>query len=101
MANVQLEAGKSSAVKTRYSDQKNSFNVWNKPVRLLVAKLYRFWWHTKAYGTILGIMVMVLVSLVVLSLYWLYRNLVQVSVLSASQGVGQSRGNPTTLETQD
>jgi hypothetical protein len=75
MTNAQLEAGKTSAVKTHYSNQENSFSVCRKPVQSIVAAIHRLWWHTRAYGTILGIMPLVLASLVFLHLYWLYRKL--------------------------
>ncbi len=73
MTNAQQEVGKLSAVKTRYSNQENSFSMWKKPIQSIVAAIYRFWWHTKAYGTILGIMPLVLASLLFLHLYWFYR----------------------------
>ncbi|MEH2417911.1 hypothetical protein [Nostoc sp.] len=34
-----------------------------------------FWWRTKAYGTILGVMLLTLVSLTFLSMHWSYRRL--------------------------
>jgi len=46
-------------------------NLW-KLVRL---GANRFWWHTKAYGTILGVMLLTLVSLILLSMHWFYRRL--------------------------
>ncbi|MHC0065578.1 hypothetical protein ACWATR_22215 [Nostoc sp. UIC 10890] len=48
-------------------------NLW-KLVRL---GANRFWWHTKAYGTILGVMLLTLVSLIFLSMHWSYRRLLQ------------------------
>ncbi|MFN6481986.1 MULTISPECIES: hypothetical protein [unclassified Nostoc] len=34
-----------------------------------------FWWHTKAYTTILGVMLLTLVSLIFLSMHWFYHRL--------------------------
>lgn len=41
-------------------------SVQHRLFRLEIAWLYRLWWHTKAYGTVLGIAVLTLGSLVVL-----------------------------------
>jgi hypothetical protein len=38
-------------------------------VNAAIALPYRFWWHTKAYGTILGIVALASVSFVVLFLH--------------------------------
>lgn len=46
-------------------------NLW-KLVRL---GANGFWWRTKAYGTILGVMLLTLVSLIFLSIHWSYRRL--------------------------
>jgi hypothetical protein len=46
-------------------------NQW-KLVRL---RANGFWWSPKAYGTILGIMLLSLVSLIFLSMHWSYRRL--------------------------
>lgn len=69
MANVQLSAGTSSVVKTHYFKQQNNFSLWRKPVHMLVAVLNRFWWQTKVYGNILGIIALVFVSLVFLYIH--------------------------------
>lgn len=42
-----------------------------------IAFPYRLWWHTKAYGTILGIVALASVSLVVLFLHQRLRRLFQ------------------------
>ncbi|MBD2529946.1 hypothetical protein H6G97_10350 [Nostoc flagelliforme FACHB-838] len=34
-----------------------------------------FWLHTKAYTTILGVMLLTLISLIFLSIHWYYRRL--------------------------
>ncbi|MEH2059863.1 MAG: hypothetical protein V7K97_27655 [Nostoc sp.] len=46
-------------------------NLW-KLVRL---RANGFWWHTKSYTTILGVMLLTLVSLIFLSMHWSYRRL--------------------------
>ena len=46
-----------------------------KLVRLGAVQINRFWWRTKAYGTILGVMLLTLVSLIFLSMHWSYRRL--------------------------
>lgn len=49
-----------------------------QPLQLSAAWLKRFWWHGKAYGTIFGIMLLTLGSLVFLSVNWFYRKLLSV-----------------------
>jgi len=83
MATVQLKAGESSIIETSHSQGKNSFPLWRNPVQMFVAKLNRSWWHTKAYGTILGIMLLVLVSLLFIYLYSLYRKFLPVPAKKA------------------
>jgi hypothetical protein len=39
-----------------------------KPLGWVQAMIYWFWWHTKAYSVILGIVILVVLSLVVLRL---------------------------------
>ncbi|MBN3922635.1 hypothetical protein [Nostoc sp. NMS4] len=34
-----------------------------------------FWWRTKSYTTILGVMLLTLISLIFLSMHWSYRRL--------------------------
>ncbi len=41
-------------------------SIGSKSFWWLGAWFYRFWWHTKAYATVLGVSVLVLLSLVVL-----------------------------------
>jgi hypothetical protein len=41
----------------------------SKLVSWAIAPLYRLWWHTHAYATILGILFLTLLSLVALYLY--------------------------------
>ncbi|MHC5759719.1 hypothetical protein [Nostoc sp.] len=43
--------------------------------KLLRLGANRFWCHTKAYGTILSVMLLALVSLIFLSMHWSYRRL--------------------------
>jgi hypothetical protein len=74
MATVQLNVEDSSAL-TELSNSGNSISLWRRPRQMSVAvlTLNRLWWHTKAYGTILGLMQLVLLSLVLVYLNWLYR----------------------------
>ncbi|MCC5598330.1 hypothetical protein [Nostoc favosum] len=46
-----------------------------KLVRLGAVQINGFWWRTKTYGTILGVMLLTLVSLIFLSMHWSYRRL--------------------------
>ena len=48
-----------------------------------------FWWRTKAYTTILGVMLLTLVSLVFLSMHWSYRRLFP---FISHQVIGSDRG---------
>ncbi|MEH1873539.1 hypothetical protein [Nostoc sp.] len=47
-------------------------SLW-KLVGLGAVQINGFWWRTKAYGTILGVMLLTLVSLIFLSMHWFYR----------------------------
>ena len=80
MANLQLRLRKSDAVKTHHSKQEDSFSAWIiRLVEMFVAVLHRFWWHTKAYATILRLIPLVLGSLAFLYLYWLWRKPLQAT----------------------
>ncbi len=48
--------------------------VMIKPFWWVKAFAYRFWWHTKAYSTILGIAILASLSLVVLYLQGLFES---------------------------
>ena len=76
MTTAQLNARTSATVKTRPAQQKNGFSASRKP--LLLRVLHRVWWHTKAYGTVLGIAPLVLGSLVFLFFHSFYNKLVQL-----------------------
>lgn len=58
--------------------------LW-EPVRLGTAMLVRFWWYSKAYGTVLMIGLLTLLSLVFLRIHWTCRKLLLVSI---PDGVG-------------
>ncbi|MBR8837951.1 MAG: hypothetical protein DSM106950_29105 [Stigonema ocellatum SAG 48.90 = DSM 106950] len=73
---------------TTLSQGENSFSLWRRPVQMLVAKLNRLWWHTKAYGTILSMMLLVLVSLFFVYVYWLYRKFIPVPAKRAMKNSG-------------
>ncbi|WP_445626768.1 hypothetical protein [Nostoc sp. DSM 114167] len=60
-------------------------NLW-KVVRL---GANGFWWRTKAYTTILGVMLLILVSLIFLSMHWSYRRLLP---FINHQVIGSDRG---------
>ncbi|MDF5734871.1 MULTISPECIES: hypothetical protein [unclassified Nostoc] len=60
----------SLAISIHDSESVDISSLW-KLVRLGAG----FWWHTKAYGTILGVMLLTLVSLIFLSMHWSYRRL--------------------------
>ncbi|MBN4001440.1 hypothetical protein [Nostoc sp. LPT] len=60
-------------------------NLW-KLVRL---GANGFWWRTKAYTTILGVMLLTLVSLIFLSMHWYYRRLFP---FLSHQVIGSDRG---------
>ncbi|MEH1825904.1 hypothetical protein [Nostoc sp.] len=50
----------------------------------------RFWWHTKAYTTILSVMLLTLVSLIFLSMHWSYRRLlpfVSHRIIGSNNGI--------------
>ncbi|KAF3889948.1 MULTISPECIES: hypothetical protein [Nostocales] len=54
-------------------------------LRLSTALAMRFWWHTKAYGTVLIIGLLTLISVIFLQVYWSCRSLLQ---LVAHQEIG-------------
>jgi len=55
----------------------NSLKIGRQWMRL-AAQLKRLWWHAKAYKTILGVILLTLVSLIFLSMHWSYRRLFPV-----------------------
>ncbi|MEH1964813.1 MAG: hypothetical protein V7L05_34285 [Nostoc sp.] len=75
----------SLAISIQDSESVNIGSLW-KLVRLGAG----FWWHTKAYGTILGVMLLALVSLILLSMHWFYRRLfpfISHRVISSDDGI--------------
>lgn len=78
MATVQLDARTSSTVKIPHSRQDNAFSVRYRPIQMLVLVQHRLWWHTKAYGTVLGVMLLTLASLIYLYIHWSCRKLLSV-----------------------
>ena len=50
----------------------NPRRAWN-PIRLSIAFLTRMGWHVRAYGTVLGLLLLTLVSLIVLQVCEFYR----------------------------
>ncbi|MBW4630608.1 MAG: hypothetical protein KME30_01515 [Iphinoe sp. HA4291-MV1] len=67
-----------SLVVTIHDSKKLTSGLW-KPVQLSTAMLVRFWWHTKAYGTVLIIGLLTLLTLIFLRIHWTYRKLLLVS----------------------
>ncbi|MEH1767831.1 MAG: hypothetical protein V7L27_19485 [Nostoc sp.] len=58
--------------------------------KLVQLSANRFWWHTKAYTTILSVMLLTLVSLIFLSMHWSYRRLfsfVSHLVIGSTNGI--------------
>ncbi len=52
-----------------------------KLVHLSKLQIQRFFWHFHAYGTIFGVMLLTLVSLIYLTLYWFYRRFFTIQPL--------------------
>ncbi|MBP5972445.1 hypothetical protein HW132_06790 [Brasilonema sp. CT11] len=67
-----------SLVVTIHDSNKLTPLLW-EPIRLSTAMLTRLWWHTKAYGTVLMIALVTLLSLVFLRIYCTSRKLLLVS----------------------
>ncbi|HEY9750635.1 MAG TPA: hypothetical protein V6C63_18280 [Allocoleopsis sp.] len=55
-----------------------------QPTNLSLAILKRLWWHTKGYGTVLGVMVLIGGSLIFLNLHWLTRLLLRTPLEASS-----------------
>lgn len=62
------QLNKANTFTIRQSKRKNGLGVWNKIIPILAILLHRLWWHTKGYGTVFGMMGLVLVSMVYLYL---------------------------------
>ncbi len=62
------QLNKANIFKIRQSKRKCGLGVWNKIIPILAILLHRLWWHTKGYGTVFGMMGLVLVSMVYLYL---------------------------------
>ncbi|HEY9858239.1 MAG TPA: hypothetical protein V6D16_01955 [Candidatus Obscuribacterales bacterium] len=56
----------------------------NQPSQISLAILQRLWWHTKGYGTVLGVLLLVGGSLVFLNLHWLTRQLLRTDLAESS-----------------
>lgn len=74
-----------------------TFRLW-EPVQRSTALLVRFWWYSKAYGTVLIIGLLTLLSLVFLRIHTAYRKLVLVSI---HQGVAGDKWHPTSRKLLD
>jgi hypothetical protein len=62
------QLNKANTFKIPQSKQKDGLSVWNQIIPILAILLHRLWWHTKGYGTVVGMMGLVLVSMVYLYL---------------------------------
>ncbi|MDZ8055443.1 MAG: hypothetical protein RMX68_025295 [Aulosira sp. ZfuVER01] len=51
---------------------------WGKISQISTALIKRLWWHTKAYTTVFGIMLLTFSSLVFLYIHWSGKKLTQV-----------------------
>lgn len=54
-----------------------------QPTDLSLA-MKRLWWHTKGYGTVLGVMLLIGGSLIFLNLHWLTRLLLRTPLEASS-----------------
>lgn len=73
MVNLQLRVSKPVAVNTYQSQPEKSFSTWRSSLlEIPVTAIHHFWWHTKAYTTILRLMFLVIGSVIFLYIHWLY-----------------------------
>ncbi len=73
-----LEAIKMTLAQTITKTKKNDdHDLWKLP-KQSAALLIRLWWHTKAYTTVLGIMLLTFASLGFLYIHWSGRKLTQI-----------------------
>jgi hypothetical protein len=56
----------------------NNYDLWKLP-KQGTALIARLWWHTKAYTTVFGIMLLTFASLGFLYIHWSGRKITQVS----------------------
>jgi hypothetical protein len=85
-----------SLVVTIHDSNKLTPPLW-EPIRLSTAILTRLWWLTSAYGTVLMIGLLTLLSLILLRIYWTSRKL----LLSIHQGVGRNKCHTLTDKSLD
>lgn len=71
--------------------------LW-EPVQLGTALLVRFWWYSKAYGTVLMIGLLTLLSLIFLRIHGTFRKLLLVSI---HQGVGGGKWHTLSRKSLD
>lgn len=81
MVSVQTNTAESLSIPVYPSKRVSRYNARNLYVEG-AGLLVRFWWHAKAYGTILSILLLALGSLVFLSIHWSCRKLL---LITASQ----------------
>ncbi|GAB1542497.1 hypothetical protein NUACC21_51710 [Scytonema sp. NUACC21] len=71
-----------SLVVSSQNSERLTHRFW-QPIQLGAALVMKLWWHTKAYGTVLIIALLTLISLIFLQIYWSCRRLLQVVVHSS------------------
>jgi hypothetical protein len=87
VATVQLNPEAYSGLKTHHLKQKNGFGIWKKTITILLSLFYRLWWHTKAYGTVFGMMVLVVASMIYLYLHSLIAKFLKFQVKEVEKSV--------------
>jgi hypothetical protein len=91
-------ANRATSLVVSIDDSKSvTFRLW-EPVQLGTALLVRFWWYSKAYGTVLMIGLLTLLSLVFLRIHWAWRKLVLVSI---HQGLAADKWHLTSRKLLD
>lgn len=81
-------ANRTTSLVVTINDAKSlTVRLW-QPVQLVTRLVVRFWWYGKAYGTVLMIGLLTLLSLIFLRIYRACRQLVLVSI---HQGVGEDK----------
>jgi hypothetical protein len=91
-------ANRATSLVVSIDDSKSVTSRLWQPVQLGTALLVRFWWYSKAYGTVLMIGLLTLLSLVFLRIHWAWRKLVLVSI---HQGVAGDKWHLTSRKLLD
>ncbi|WP_211176332.1 hypothetical protein [Brasilonema sp. UFV-L1] len=72
-------ANRATSLAVTVDDSKKVTSRLWKPLQLGSTVLVRLWWYSKAYGTVLMIGLITVLSLIFLRIYWAYRKLLLVS----------------------